>query len=183
MTPAPRDAARLPVAYGVGGRCQFARERGRSPEAVDQVHSALSQIVSGKSRPFTHNLGVGDFWPDGQDDEVDFQDKNGGPNHLRAWREYRKLSQARLAEMAGTSANMIQYLESGERGLSLKWLRRLAPALQTTPGMISDHDPNDLDSDIIEIWATRSPDEKRQIARVIDALADERRKEGARNTG
>lgn len=108
--------------------------------------------------------------------DMESHDKNGGPNHLRAWREYRKLSQPRLAEMAGTTNAMIHYLESGERGLSLKWLRRLAPALQTTPGMILDHDPNDLDSDIIETWATRSPEEKRQIARVIDAITDERRK-------
>lgn len=65
---------------------------------------------------------------------------------------------------------MIQYLESGERGLSAKWLRKLAPALDTTPGMILDHDPNDLDGDILEIWATASNREKRQIAEVARAL-------------
>ena len=62
------------------------------------------------------------------------QEKNGGPNYLRAWRTKRKLTQEQLADKVGTSANMIQYLESGERGLSLKWLRRLAPALDTTDG-------------------------------------------------
>ena len=54
------------------------------------------------------------------------------PNNLKAWREFRELSQAALAEAIGTNANMIGYLESGERGLSAKWLRRLAPPLRTT---------------------------------------------------
>jgi hypothetical protein len=47
---------------------------------------------------------------------------------------------------------MIQYLETGERGLSAKWLRKLASALDTTPGMLLDHDPETLDPDILEIW-------------------------------
>lgn len=101
---------------------------------------------------------------------MDSQDKNGGPNYLREWRTFRKLTQQQLAEAVGTNSNMIQYLETGERGLSAKWLRRLAPALDTTPGMILDHDPHELDSDILEIWATASNREKRQIKDVAKAL-------------
>jgi len=67
-------------------------------------------------------------------------------------------------------ANMIQYLETGERGLSAKWLRKLAPALDTTPGMLLDHDPNDLDNDILEIWGNASAREKKQISDVARAL-------------
>jgi transcriptional regulator with XRE-family HTH domain len=97
-------------------------------------------------------------------------DKNDGPNHLRAWREHRGLTQARLAEMAGTNANMIQYLETGERALSAKWLRRLAGPLDTTPGMILDHDPTELDADIIDIWGSASARERRQIAEIAKTL-------------
>lgn len=97
-------------------------------------------------------------------------DKNGGPNHLRAWREFRGLSQAELADRVGTNQNMIGYLESGERGLSAKWLRRLAPALDTQPGMLLDHDPNVLSSDVVDIWATASARERRQIADVVKAI-------------
>jgi transcriptional regulator with XRE-family HTH domain len=103
-------------------------------------------------------------------------DKNGGPNYLRAWRLFRKgkdgkpLTQEELAERVGTNANMIQYLETGERGLSAKWLRRLAPALETTPGMILEHNPNDLDSDIVDIWAHMDARQKRQISEIAKAL-------------
>lgn len=65
---------------------------------------------------------------------------------------------------------MIQYLETGERGLSAKWLRRLAPALDTTPGMILDHDPDELDADILDIWAHAGNREKRQLADIAKAL-------------
>lgn len=98
------------------------------------------------------------------------QTKNGGPNHLKAWREYRKLTQAELATEVGTNANMIGYLESGERGLSAKWLRRLADALRISPGHLLDHDPNELPSDILEIWMNADPAVQRQIAEVAKAL-------------
>jgi transcriptional regulator with XRE-family HTH domain len=94
----------------------------------------------------------------------------GRPNYLKAWREFRGLTQEQLAERVSTNANMISYLESGERGLSAKWLRRLAPVLDTTPGMLLDHDPIALDSDIIDIWAHAGTRERRQISDIAKAL-------------
>lgn len=98
------------------------------------------------------------------------QAKNGGPNHLKAWRDYRKLTQAELAALVETNANMIGYLESGERGLSAKWLRRLADALKITPGHLLDHDPSQIPNDILEIWMNADPATQRQIAEVAKAL-------------
>ena len=72
--------------------------------------------------------------------------------------------------MVSTNANMIGYLENGERGLSAKWLRRLAPALQTTPGLLLDHDPNNIDRDVLETWLKAGDREKRQIAEIAKAL-------------
>lgn len=104
--------------------------------------------------------------------------KNGGPNYLRAWRLFREgkdgkpMTQEELAARVKppTNANMIQYLETGERGLSAKWLRRLADALGTTPGMILEHDPRELDSDVVDIWVRASERERRQIAEIAKAL-------------
>lgn len=97
-------------------------------------------------------------------------DKNGGPNYLKAWREFRGMTQGDLAEAVGTNANMIGYLESGERGLSAKWLRRLAPALKTQPGFILEHDPNTLPTDIVEIWINATANERRQLIDVAKAI-------------
>ena len=129
----------------------------------------LSQIVTRNASPYFHNLCGAAFFTECDTARMD-SDKNGGPNHLRAWREFRGLSQSQLAELVDTNANMIGYLESGERGLSAKWLRRLAPALRTTPGMLLDHDPNDLPSDIHDIWVRGTERERRQITEIARTL-------------
>jgi len=87
-------------------------------------------------------------------------------NHLRAWRELRGMTQAQLAESVGTTGAVISLLESGARGLSDKWLRRLAPVLGTKPGHLLETDPADVDTDVMEIWAD-IPEEDRAQAREI----------------
>lgn len=101
---------------------------------------------------------------------MDDQEQNGGPNHLEAWRKFRGITQEQLAEMGGTSHQVIGYLERGRTQLSAKWLRRLAPALQTSPGLLLDHDPNDLDSDLIDMWVNASPVERRQIVAITGTI-------------
>lgn len=56
------------------------------------------------------------------------------------------MTQQQLGEAADTTGNVISQLESGVRGLSHKWLLKLAPILGTRPGILLDHDPNTLDS-------------------------------------
>jgi transcriptional regulator with XRE-family HTH domain len=94
-------------------------------------------------------------------------------NFLRAWREYRHMTQAQLAEAVDTTGAVISLLESGQRGLSDKWLRRLAPVLDTRPGHLLEVDPNDVSGDVLEIWAD-IPEESREQAR--DVLKTFRRK-------
>lgn len=136
---------------------------------VGSCISRLSQIVTCDASPHFHNLCVPPSVTECDIGRMD-SDKNGGPNYLRAWRLFRELTQEQLAELVGTNANMIQYLETGERGLSAKWLRRLAPALETTPGMLLDHDPAELDSDIIDIWSHSDRRQQRQITEMAKTL-------------
>lgn len=96
--------------------------------------------------------------------------KNGGPNYLQVWREYRGLTQERLAELAGTTGSVISMLEAGERGLSAKWLRKLAPILDTTPGHLLDLDPREIENDVIDIWATASNRQRAQIVQIAKTI-------------
>lgn len=134
--------------------------------------SALSQIVGDSARPICHSLCVVDDFPAWHSVGVEeSDDKNGGPNNLQAWRTYRGLTQEALAREVGTSANMIQYLETGERGLSLKWLRRLAPALKTTSGHLADHQPDDLDMEAHDLFTQpMTEDQRRQLIAVAAAI-------------
>ncbi len=97
-------------------------------------------------------------------------DKNGGPNHLKAWMRFRKVKGAKLAEALDITPGMVSDLANSNRALSAKWLRRIAPALNTTPGLLLDHDPFELDNDIIEIWLKANDAQRRQISEVAKAL-------------
>lgn len=99
-------------------------------------------------------------------------DKNGGPNHLRAWREFMEMTQEELAAACEppTTGSVISLLEEGERGLSLKWLRRLAPALKTRPGFLADLDPRSADTKTQEMISKLEPDQLEQVQQIISTF-------------
>ena len=89
------------------------------------------------------------------------------PNNLRAWRKHNRMTQQELADALGTAKSVVSDLERGVVQLNDKWLRRLAPILKTQPGHILDHDPADLDNDIIDIWAHIDQRDRDQAIRVL----------------
>jgi len=91
-------------------------------------------------------------------------------NHLRAWREFRRMTQEQLAEKIGTAGNVIGLLESGERQLSPKWLHKLAPALKTRAGFLLEFDPRDADLEVLEAIVALPADQKPQAVRVLRAM-------------
>lgn len=128
--------------------------------------ASLSQIVTTDASPLNHSLSVAQFFDHTQSVGMPDDDKNGGPNYLRAWREFHKMSREQLASAVGTNSNMILYLEEGQRGLSLKWLRRLAPALKTRPIFLAEIDPERADTRTMEL-AAAVPDEAREQVNAI----------------
>lgn len=86
-------------------------------------------------------------------------------NFLRAWREFRGLTEAQLGARSGSSEAVVKELEAGNRPLSGKQLRQYAPALKTTEGLLSELDPTEVSADVLEAWI-KVPEEKRK-----DALA------------
>lgn len=125
--------------------------------------TCLQHIVASKSSAKCNDMALRVKFPPAHNADMDESDPNGGPNYLRAWREYRKMSQEELADAIGTSHQVIGYLERGRTQLSAKWLRKLAPVLETTPGMLLDHNPHELSADIIDIWSAADLDQRRQI--------------------
>ncbi len=72
-------------------------------------------------------------------------------NELRAARERAGLSQARLADLAGTSQSQIQRLELGQRKLTVEWAQRLAAALNCHPAELVPHILENISSDTISL--------------------------------
>jgi transcriptional regulator with XRE-family HTH domain len=77
------------------------------------------------------------------------------------------MTQARLGEAVGTTGAVISLLESGERGLSDKWLRKLAPVLGTRPGHLLEVDPNDVQDDILELWEQIPMESRPQVRDIL----------------
>lgn len=92
-------------------------------------------------------------------------------NNLRAWREFRKLTQEELADKVGTSAAVISLLENGQRGLSASWLQRFAPHLDVPPGFLLDYRPGDLTTDMLQAWAAVPQGQKSQALAALRRYA------------
>jgi transcriptional regulator with XRE-family HTH domain len=99
-------------------------------------------------------------------------------NYLRAWREHRGLTQAQLAAIVGTEGSVISLLESGDRGLSDKWLRRLAEPLRATPGLLLDFDPEHVDDAMLEIWVRVPEARKADLRNLLDSAPVEDESKG-----
>ncbi len=91
-------------------------------------------------------------------------------NYLRAWREHRHMTQAELAEKVDTTGAVISLLESGQRGLSDKWLRKLAEALGTRPGHLLEVHPGETPNDIMYIWNDISAENQPTARNVLMAF-------------
>ena len=93
------------------------------------------------------------------------------PTHFLAeWREFRQLTQEQLAEGVGTDKSVISLLEDRKRGLSNKWLHKLARALKTTPGAILDYDPNMVPTALLEIWAGIPDEDRPKATSILEAF-------------
>lgn len=91
-------------------------------------------------------------------------------NHLRAWRKFRHMTLDEVAAEIGSTKAVVQQLEVGRMSLSHKWLIKLAPVLGTTPGMLLDHDPNDLPTSVLETWAAIPAEDQAQALRVLESF-------------
>lgn len=101
---------------------------------------------------------------------IERMDENRPPHYLKEWRKHRGMTQEQLAAAVGTSKSQISELERYNLQLSPKWLRKLAPVLDVQQGHIIDHSPDDLDNDIIDIWARIPERDRLQAARVLKSF-------------
>jgi len=93
------------------------------------------------------------------------------PHHyLREWRQHRNMTLEALAEAVGTTKGVISELELSKKGLSLKWLYRLAPALGTMPGLIIDYHPDQVDPEALDAFLRLGDADKAQVLGVIKVL-------------
>lgn len=133
-------------------------------------HSQIANVLATPQFRKSGNYSFGD--PSHNANMIDEDDKNGGPNHLRAWMDHRGVKGVDLAKRLGgnVTPGMVSDLVNSNRALSAKWLRRIAPLLDTTPGMLLDHDPTEVDADIIDMWASASARQRVQLSEIAKTI-------------
>lgn len=165
-----RDGVRSPLsiwlAYGM--LILAARDSAVGVAGLDMP--VTLQIATIRSRCDYCNLREEIRWGMLHDANMD-KSKNGGPNYLQEWREYRDMTQEQLAQEVGTTASVVSLLESGERGLSAKWLRRLAPALRVRVGWLLEQRPDEVGSDVLAAWEKVPDEEKPRALRVLHSFS------------
>lgn len=88
-------------------------------------------------------------------------------HYLKEWRKFRGLTQQALAELVGTEKSVVSLIENEKRGLSDEWAHQFAPALGTTPGYLYDHDPNTLDTALIDAVRKVPPANRDQALAIL----------------
>ena len=85
-------------------------------------------------------------------------------HHIRAWRKYRGLTQAQLAERIGIDRSYLSNIETGRRRYDQPFLEAAAEALRCTPADLIVRDPTDPEG-IWSIWDQLAPVDR---ARVVE---------------
>ena len=93
---------------------------------------------------------------------------------FKQWREYRDLSQERLAERLETSVASVSRIESGKQPYTQDYLEALAVALQTDPASLLMRDPSDSSAPW-SVWDNAKPAERRFLTEFGSADDDKKK--------
>tara|TARA_B110000467_G_C17822221_1_gene215571 strand:+ start:78 stop:407 length:330 start_codon:yes stop_codon:yes gene_type:complete len=93
------------------------------------------------------------------------------PAHfIKEWREYRGLTQERLADRLDITKGALSNIENGKSGYTEPMLKALAYALRCEPPDLIMRDPLKEDA-IWSIWEKVPPSEREQVISIIKTFA------------
>lgn len=91
--------------------------------------------------------------------------------HLKAWRKFRKLTVAELAEAADMSVGNVSEMENLRQGYSPEGLVKLAKALRTSTGALLMVDPLQPSTESIWFaWERATADQKQKLAEIAQTI-------------
>lgn len=92
--------------------------------------------------------------------------------YLREWRDFKDVTQEKLAERLETSAATISRYEAGKINLSVEKLQQIADALGCAPDDFF-HDPNGRDYQAWRIIQGMKPSDQERALRMLEAFTDQ----------
>ena len=95
--------------------------------------------------------------------------KNRLRHFIREWRQYRGLTQEKLADRLETTKANISRIENLKQGYTQDFLDACADALRTDTASLIMRDPTDPEG-MWSIWEQAKPAERRQIVEIAKTL-------------
>lgn len=92
------------------------------------------------------------------------------PAFIKAWRDFRGLTQEQLAERVETTTATISRLENGKQPYSQELLEALADALRCKVADLIARPPHKSQDELLTIIETLDDDTKAQATRILRAL-------------
>ncbi|HOO52310.1 MAG TPA: helix-turn-helix transcriptional regulator [Alphaproteobacteria bacterium] len=96
-------------------------------------------------------------------------------NHIKNIRKTKGLTQADLADLAGTTQETIQRLENGKRRLTYDWIKRLSDALgvhpiEITEGPVPDIPKSKEEKEILDTFRELSETEQKLFSSMMKGI-------------
>jgi transcriptional regulator with XRE-family HTH domain len=105
---------------------------------------------------------------------IGFQkERNRRRTYIKAWREYRGLTQDQLADLLETSTASVSRIESGQQAYTQDFLEACADALSADPASLLTRAPTD-DEAVWSLWDKAQPFERELIVKIATAILGER---------
>jgi transcriptional regulator with XRE-family HTH domain len=99
------------------------------------------------------------------------------PTFIRQWREYRDLTQERIAELLGASKPTISRIESGKQPYTQDVLEALADILDAEPADLLTKNPQQTETDtesLLSLWTQAKATVRRQLLAIAEALVKQK---------
>lgn len=145
------------------------------PAAASQSPSLLMEAEYSSQMKFSqHESFSGGLWPvDEVGAKMPGMAKVTDRHFIRAWRKFRGMTQAELADLVAMATSSISQLETGKQDYSQETLEKIAGALDCAPGDLLSVDPS-RDESLWTIWESLSPAQRHQAVQLIRVLAETR---------
>lgn len=93
-----------------------------------------------------------------------------GPTFLRAWRNYRGMTQDQVAEAVDISRALLSKIENGKSPYSQAQLEALAQIYRCTPGDLLDRDPRDGGAELASLIRNLPANQQAQVADIVQVI-------------
>lgn len=93
-----------------------------------------------------------------------------GPTFLKAWRNYRGMTQEQVAEALDISRALVSKIENGKSPYSQAQIEAMARLYRASPGDLLDRDPRDGGAELASLIRNLPANQQAQVADIVQVI-------------